>query len=202
MADRRPSVKKAATRRQLRIVWRQVGSAGGRDERRSERNSCAGNEIDEREQRPDVDGWIQRSDLGARSSARCLTPLDPAICWLAGKRNGISIGCELPSTSFAALRRGLQPLRFNPRTDALGEAGAPSMGEREAARRSASADCAPPTPPAMPHSAAVFAPSRSLLLCSDAVLHPPAGACGMRIAPYLLEPLARHGRRQPIEEVA
>jgi hypothetical protein len=76
------------------------------------------------------------------------------------------------------------------------------MGEREAARQSASADCAPPMPPAMPHSAAVFAPSRSLALCSDAVLHPPAGACGMRIAAYLLEPLARRGRRQPIEEVA
>jgi len=76
------------------------------------------------------------------------------------------------------------------------------MGQREAVRQGACAERMPLTPEAFATNTSLFASRQSVPLCSDAVLHPPAGACGMRIAAHLRESLARRGWRQPIQEVA
>lgn len=76
------------------------------------------------------------------------------------------------------------------------------MGLREAAFQGASAGSMPLTWKSLRPGSELFVRTRSLSLCSDAFLHPPFGACGMRIAAHFREAPARDGNGRPTEEVA
>ena len=76
------------------------------------------------------------------------------------------------------------------------------MGDRKAALQGASSRSVPLDRAPLRPGSGFFVRARSLTLCSDVILHPPLGMCGMRIAAHFREAPASGGSRLPIEEVA
>ena len=142
----------------------------------------------------------------ADSEERC-TPamLDtPGRCDMLArlKRNGISRGCEPPSTSSDAPMRGLRPLRFELVRDTSGEAGALPMGDRKAAIRCASTPTTSLARTPLPLEYRLCALPLTPTYRSDDTSLPLPGTCGMRIAAHFHQVPVEGSDRQAVQEVA
>jgi len=109
------------------------------------------------------------------------------------KRDGISIGCALARTFLRTQSSRHASDACDGLSEFPGKAGAPAMGQTEAASDGtyAGSSARPPLPSARP--AMSLKRVRSFPRCMELVLPPPIGDCGMRIAEYLGEVPARYG---------
>jgi hypothetical protein len=126
-------------------------------------------------------------------------PCDMLARW---KRNGIPIGCEPASTSLRAQASGLRPQRSGDLRESPGKAGAPAMGQREAAFHGALAERSARPRTRLRQAVSSLKRARSFPRSLEARFQAATGGCGMRIAEHLGEAPASHGNRWPTEEIA